>query len=69
MSRIVATAHVNAVPTSNGQLDLLTYFTDPRAFGAGFDSDESRRLRVSLYIRMGQLPQASAFAARLGDTR
>jgi hypothetical protein len=36
MSRIVATAHVNAVPAPDGQLDLLTYFTDPRAFGKGF---------------------------------
>jgi len=36
MSRIVATAHVNAVPTSGGQVDLLTYFTDPAAFGEGF---------------------------------
>jgi hypothetical protein len=43
MSRIVATAHVNAVPTSNGQLDLLTYFTDPRAFGEGFE-----RMRAQL---------------------
>lgn len=37
MSRIVATAHVNAVPAPSGQLDLLTYFTDPRAFGEGFE--------------------------------
>jgi tetratricopeptide (TPR) repeat protein len=38
------------------------------AFRAGFDSDGSRRLRVSLFVRMGQIPQASALADRLGDT-
>lgn len=36
MSKIIATAHVHAVPAPHGELDLLTYFTDPRAFGPGF---------------------------------
>jgi len=43
MSSIVVTAQVNGVPAANGEWDLLTYFTDPRAFGAGFE-----RMRTQL---------------------